>query len=58
MIDGMIAGISAELGTAPSIIFTGGLASLFEADFNERGTFDQLLTLEGLRLIHDRVVSA
>ncbi len=55
MIDGMIASISTELETAATIIFTGGLASLFETDFPERGTLDPLLTLEGLRLIHDRV---
>ncbi len=58
MIDGMIASIAAELEIGPAIIFTGGLASLFETDFPERGTLDPLLTLEGLRLIHERVESA
>ncbi len=56
MIDGMITRIIAEMDVEPVIIFTGGLASLFESDFAQRGTLDALLTLEGLRMIHERVV--
>ncbi len=54
MIDGILAQISAVMDDEPVIIFTGGLSSPFEAAFEERGTVDPLLTLDGLRLIHER----
>ncbi len=58
MIDGLLARIMTELaaegGKAPAIIFTGGVARLFTADLGSRGTMDEHLTLEGLRLIHER----
>lgn len=55
MIDGMITRIIAEMDVEPVVIFTGGLSSLFEEDFTQRGTLDALLTVEGLRMIHERV---
>jgi type III pantothenate kinase len=55
MIDGLLAGISGELGREPAVIFTGGLSAPFEAAFAERGAVDQDLTLDGLRLIHSRL---
>lgn len=55
MIDGLLERIRGELGGDPHIIFTGGLTHPFQAAFAERGRVDPWLTLEGLRLIHDRV---
>jgi type III pantothenate kinase len=58
MIDGLLARITEELGTPPRIIFTGGLSTPFQDAFAERGEVDPWLTLEGLRLIHERVRGA
>jgi type III pantothenate kinase len=58
MIDGLLAQIATELGTSPRIIFTGGLCVPFQEAFAERGEVDPWLTLEGLRLIHERVRSS
>ncbi len=55
MIDGLLEHIRGELSEAPQVIFTGGLTHAFLAAFAERGTVDPWLTLEGLRLIYDRV---
>ena len=55
MIDGLLAGISKDLGQEPAVVFTGGLAAPFETAFAERGTVDPELTLDGLRLIYARV---
>ena len=57
MIDGIVNQISAELEDEPVIIFTGGLSSPFISAFEERGTMDPLLTLDGLRLIYQRNTS-
>jgi type III pantothenate kinase len=58
MIDGLLAGISEDLGQEPVVIFTGGLSAPFETAFAERGAVDRDLTLDGLRLIHARVGGA
>lgn len=55
MIDGIVERIAAELGQEPTLIFTGGLSSPFEKAFSERGIVDPLLTLEGLRIIQERI---
>jgi type III pantothenate kinase len=49
--------LRSELKEEPAIIFTGGLSSPFQEAFAERGVVDPLLTLEGLRLIHERNTS-
>lgn len=56
LVDGMVGRMAAEMGTTPLVIATGGLAPLMR---NVCGTIqgvDQELTLEGLRIIHERLV--
>jgi len=59
LIDGLLERVQSELATGaegqtPTIIFTGGVTKLFAADLARRGTVDEHLTLEGLRLIYER----
>ena len=54
LVDGVIARIEAELGLRPRVIATGGLAELFGGGSERIEEIDPLLTLTGLRLIHDR----
>src|SRR5271165_2092535 len=60
LVDGILERMIAEMGTdqnepsAPQIIATGGLASLIAADSRYIATIDDMLTLDGLRLIFDR----
>jgi type III pantothenate kinase len=56
IIDRMIAEIAAEgrAGGTPKIIATGGLAGLIAEDSRYIQTIDDLLTLDGLRLIFER----
>jgi type III pantothenate kinase len=44
-----------EMGTKPRIIATGGLASLIATGSKFIEEVDDTLTLEGLRLINERV---
>jgi type III pantothenate kinase len=55
MLEGMIARTREELGTDAQVIVTGGLASLFLGRSPLFDFFDPYLTLNGLRLIYDRV---
>lgn len=55
MIDGLLEKIASELEGEPVIVFTGGLTHPFEEEFASRGIVDPLLTLDGLRLIHERI---
>ncbi len=53
MVDGMVARLRAELGSDAIVVATGGLSSLicqFSAEIDEH---EPLLTLEGLRLVHE-----
>ncbi|MGD8374866.1 MAG: type III pantothenate kinase [Acidobacteriota bacterium] len=55
LIDGIIERLRVELGASTRVIATGGLAPIFHGEGRHR--FDALepdLTLEGLRLIHER----
>ncbi|HEY0794761.1 MAG TPA: type III pantothenate kinase [Acidisarcina sp.] len=58
LVDGILERIIAELaarpGASPKIIATGGLAKLIVADSKYITEIDHMLTLDGLRLIHDR----
>jgi type III pantothenate kinase len=54
LVDGLIARIEKELGTRPRVIATGGLAELFGGGSERIEEIDPLLTLTGLRLIHER----
>jgi type III pantothenate kinase len=53
MVDGMVARIREEVGAPATVVATGGLAGLicqFSAQIDEH---EPLLTLEGLRLVHE-----
>lgn len=54
LVDGILKGIIDELGVAPRIIATGGLAHLVAPVSQYIREVDDLLTLEGLRLVHER----
>jgi type III pantothenate kinase len=58
LIDGILERIIAELPTPPKVIATGGLATLIADDSKYINEVDHLLTLDGLRLIYLRNVSA
>ena len=54
LVDGIVRRMSAEMGSSPKIIATGGLAPLM-ADISETiEAADSSLTLEGLRLIYEK----
>lgn len=54
LVDGLIERISVEIGARPHVIATGGLADLFGGGSERIEAVDPLLTLTGLRLIHER----
>ncbi len=54
LVDGVIERIEKELGSRPRVIATGGLAELFGGGSERIEEIDPLLTLTGLRLIHER----
>ena len=53
LIEGLVTRIRAELGAEAKVIATGGLAPLVARETNLIDTVDQMLTLEGLRLIFE-----
>lgn len=54
LVDGILERIFEELGTQPQVIATGGLARMIAADSRHIKIIDDLLTLEGLRLLFER----
>ena len=54
LVDGILERITAELPSAPKIVATGGLAALIAPDSRYITETDDMLTLEGLRLIWSR----
>jgi type III pantothenate kinase len=54
LVDGVIERIEKELGARPRVIATGGLAELFGGGSERIEEIDPLLTLTGLRLVHER----
>ena len=55
LVDGIIERILAELGDQqPRIVATGGLARMIAADSRYIQEIDEMLTLEGLRILFDR----
>jgi len=53
-VDGIVAAIREELGVEAQVIATGGLAALIAPHSKTIGHIDQMLTLEGLRIVWAR----
>lgn len=53
MVDGLVARLREEVGDEAAVIATGGLASLVTTLSQEIEFHEPLLTLEGLRLVHE-----
>lgn len=54
LVDGLVAKMKAELPEEPRVIATGGLASTMACEATSIDKVDELLTLDGLRLIYER----
>jgi hypothetical protein len=58
MVDGMVTRIAAELGAQPVVVATGGLAPLVIPQSVLIEEHEPMLTLEGLRIVHERTSGA
>ena len=54
LVDGLIERIIAELGQQPKVVATGGLARMIAGDSRYIQEINELLTLEGLRILFER----
>jgi type III pantothenate kinase len=54
LVDGILARIIAELGQQPRIVATGGLARTIAGDSSYIDEIDDMLTLDGLRILFER----
>jgi len=54
LVDGIIERMAAELGAQLKVIATGGLARTISADSRYIATIDDMLTLDGLRILFER----
>ncbi|MDH3360705.1 MAG: type III pantothenate kinase [Desulfobulbaceae bacterium] len=54
MVEGLVARLKEEMATDIKVIATGGMAGLIAPHAPSVDAIDPMLTLEGLRLIHDR----
>jgi len=53
-VDGLVRRIQREQGVAARVIATGGMAGLLAGESETIGEVDEFLTLDGLRLVHQR----
>ena len=58
LVDGLLERIFAELGTQPRVVATGGLARQVAEDSRYISQIDEMLTLDGLRILFERNRSA
>ncbi|OPZ79877.1 MAG: Type III pantothenate kinase [bacterium ADurb.Bin431] len=58
MIDGMVERIQREMGLEVKTVATGGLARVILRELRRVRQIDEHLTLDGLRLIYERVTTA
>jgi type III pantothenate kinase len=54
LVDGLCERMAAELGSSPKVVATGGLAPLIAGVSRSISEVDEHLTLDGLRLVHER----
>jgi type III pantothenate kinase len=54
LVDGICARMADELGFAPKVVATGGLAALIAGVSKTISEVDEHLTLDGLRILHER----
>jgi type III pantothenate kinase len=54
LVDGVLARIFAELGCQPRVVATGGLARMIAEDSRYIAEIDDMLTLDGLRILFER----
>jgi type III pantothenate kinase len=54
LVDGILARIIAELGQQPRVVATGGLVRMIAEDSRYIAEIDDMLTLDGLRIIFER----
>ena len=54
LVDGLVERIKAEVKSDPKVVATGGLARIIAAETKSIQVVDNLLTLEGLRIIYKR----
>ncbi len=58
LVEGMLARLKAELGDEPQVIATGGLASTIAGNTDIVDVVDEVLLLDGLRLLHESMHQA
>jgi type III pantothenate kinase len=58
LVDGIVNRMSEEMGTNPKVIATGGLATLIDSVCRVIEEIDPNLTLDGLRIIYERISMA
>ncbi len=54
LVDGIVERMKAEAGTQPLVVATGGLAGVIGPETKSINLVDEMLTLEGLRIIYER----
>ncbi|MCA9546972.1 MAG: pantothenate kinase, partial [Myxococcales bacterium] len=54
LVDGLVARMRAEVGFECTVVATGGLASSIAGESTTIEHVDEMLTLDGLRLLHSR----